>query len=96
MDTPEDALNPAQSDPLAVANATETATAEVEVERPSGAIETAAVSNAAARFDDLWPEIVSLWLSANIHNSPVAQSTGAYNHLLAALPALRQAITEKL
>lgn len=57
-------------------------------------VSQAPVSNQAARLEDIWPEAVSRWLANNIHNSPVARSTDALNHLTAALPALRQALAE--
>jgi hypothetical protein len=41
-----------------------------------------------------WPQIVNAWLASSIANSPVARSTEALNHLVSALPALRQALME--
>jgi hypothetical protein len=41
-------------------------------------------------------DIVQGWLSSNIHGSPVSRSTEAYNHLVAALPALRALIMKDL
>lgn len=42
----------------------------------------------------LWPQVINAWLASSIANSPVARSTEALNHLVSALPALRQALME--
>ncbi|MEC4591615.1 hypothetical protein VPG91_11505 [Nitrospirillum amazonense] len=35
---------------------------------------------------------VAAWLAEDIHNSPVARATDAYNHMVSVLPALRDRI----
>ncbi|MDG3442442.1 hypothetical protein [Nitrospirillum amazonense] len=35
---------------------------------------------------------IAAWLAADIHNSPIARATEAYNHLITVLPALRDRI----
>ena len=58
---------------------------------------TTAPTGAHARLATLWPEIAATWLEAQVFNGPIARSTDAFNHLvLIALPALRQAILEKI
>ena len=39
---------------------------------------------------------IGAWLVQHIHNSPVAQSTPAFNHLQESLPALRDSIAGSL
>ena len=36
-----------------------------------------------------WAEAVAVWVDSHIRNSPVAQSTAAWNHLMASLEHLR-------
>lgn len=36
------------------------------------------------------------WVGAHVLNSPIAQATGAYNHLLSVLPHLAQAILKEI
>jgi hypothetical protein len=43
-----------------------------------------------------WNAAVSRWLAGQIANSPVSQSTPAFNHLLAALPALRDELQKEM
>jgi hypothetical protein len=57
---------------------------------------TVAPSELAHRLEDLWPEALDAWLSDHVANSPITRSTEAFNHLVAALPALRQALMEKI
>ena len=43
-----------------------------------------------------WDAVVSRWLDGHIASSPVTRATDAYKHLVAALPALRQALEETM
>lgn len=36
------------------------------------------------------------WIMSNVHSSPIARYTEAYNHLMAVLPSLEGAIVRKL
>jgi hypothetical protein len=40
--------------------------------------------------------IIAAWVAGYVHNSPIAQSTPAYNHLLAILPLLVAAIAKEV
>lgn len=61
------------------------------------ALAAKAPAAAAAAFEAAWPAAIGAWLATQVANSPIAQSTPAYNHLVnVALPALRQAILENL
>lgn len=62
--------------------------AEVEVVTPT---------SARTQFEAVWLDIAATWLEAHVMNGPIARNTEAFNHLvLTALPALRQAIAEKI
>ena len=63
----------------------------------------AEVSQAEAQWTPSAPTVlekieaaIQAWVAEHIHNSPVAESTPAFNHLQASLPALRAAIAGSL
>ncbi len=48
-------------------------------------------------LDEAWPDVIAHWLADHVANSPIAQSTAAFNHLVqVGLPALRQALLESI
>jgi len=46
--------------------------------------------------DAAWAHATSRWISECINNSPMSQSTEAWNHLGVALPHLRRILEEEL
>lgn len=85
-----EALPTSPADPVVEAEAA----LKTEIAAQATATATAA---AQAALETAWPGLVGKWLAANVANTPIAQSTPAFNHLVnEALPALRQAILEIL
>lgn len=64
---------------------------------PVGADQQLAPTAPAHSFESVWAEVMSGWLVNHVANSPISRETAAFNHLVeTALPALRQAILEKI
>ena len=63
----------------------------------AGADQQVAPTVPAPSFESVWAEVMPGWLVAHVSNSPITRTTEAFNHLVeTALPALRQAILEKI
>ena len=56
----------------------------------------AAVPGAGETFDAAWAIALANWTSRYIRNSPVAQSTEAWNHLGAVMPQLKTLLEAEL
>jgi len=69
-----------------------------ETIRPAPATVLPVTASPAAQADKtgIVNDVLSEWMTVHIHNSPVAQATAAFNHLCAALPALRDALLRSL
>jgi hypothetical protein len=71
---------------------------EEHVETPAVTVATVTPTTVPATpvavSDTAVHDIIMAWVQGHIRNSPVSQSTLAYNHLLGALPALRDAIVK--
>lgn len=46
--------------------------------------------------DDVWDEAINDWINSAMRNSAMSQSTEAWNHMVASLPALRKILESKL
>lgn len=46
--------------------------------------------------DEAWNEAVNEFMATLMSNSPMAQATEAWNHLVASLPAFRKILESKL
>jgi hypothetical protein len=87
------------SDGTETASATPPTLASVEAELQQIAAATAASTSTTpqAAFEAAWAKVYPTWLSAFVANSPVSQSTAAWNHLTTtALPALQAALMKEL
>lgn len=51
---------------------------------------------AGAIPQDSWDRAVSAWITAHIRNSPVAQSAGAWSHLMTAIHELKPLLESEL
>lgn len=64
---------------------------------PVGADQQLAPTAPAPSFESVWADVMPGWLVNHVSNSPISRETAAFNHLVeTALPALRQAILEKI
>jgi len=46
--------------------------------------------------DDAWDEAVNEFMTTLMSNSPMAQATEAWNHLVASMPAFRKILESKI
>lgn len=46
--------------------------------------------------DDTWNHAVGAWIDAHVRSSPIAQASGAWDHLHAVLPRLRELLEREL
>lgn len=69
-------------------------TATTDISAPAAPVSLADAKPAERRR--IVDEVVSKWVADQIANSPVSQTTEAWNHLQASLPTLKAAILKEL